>query len=108
LDYVKLVTEDKLREDYQLVRSLLFTKQRDWAHEKEFRIFRRNYPAGAVPFDKGILKRIIFGARCGPLEFDLVRQWLKEWPHDVVFSKCKQTEDSFELDVEDFDAVSAS
>ncbi|ACD91483.1 hypothetical protein Clim_2463 [Chlorobium limicola DSM 245] len=91
----------------QMVRSLLFTKHYEWAHEEEFRIFRRKVPASAVQFDKTIVTRVIFGCRTTSDDIDLVRSWLAGWPSDVVLSKAETATDQFNLRVIDFETVKA-
>ena len=91
----------------QLLRSLLFTKHHEWAHEEEFRIFRRNVPASSVQFDRKLLSKVIFGCRTKPEDVALVRGWLAGWPSDVVLSKAETSIDQFNLRINDFDIVKA-
>jgi hypothetical protein len=95
----------RLRNTSALVRNLIFTKSQDWAHEQEFRIFRRNVAQSAVAFDRKIISRVIFGYRTTTADVDLVRSWLKNWPSDVVLSKAAAAVDRFDLVVSDFDVV---
>ena len=89
----------------QLLRSLLFTKHHEWAHEQEFRILRRKIPASAVQFDKRIVTRVIFGCRTSIADVALVKSWLVGWPSDVVLSKAETSANQFNLNVKDFDIV---
>jgi hypothetical protein len=98
----------KLRHSQQLVISMLFTKQKDWEPEDEFRIFRRNHAASSVGFEKRILKKVILGCKTGEAEQELVKKWLKDWPHDVILAKCFQKDGAFELEIRDLETISGS
>jgi|GEM_PF-2568870 len=101
LNYLKVYGTD------QLLRSLLFTKHHEWAHEKEFRIFRRKVAASTVQFDKRIVTRVIFGCRTSSADVALVKGWLVGWPSDVVLSKAETSANQFNLHIKDFDIVKA-
>lgn len=95
----------RLRNTDKLVRHLLFTKSREWSHEEEFRIFRRKVPKSAVSFDRKLLTRIVFGCKAKSIDIDIVKNWLKGWPSDVLLSRAQPATDRFELIVTDFDVV---
>ncbi len=102
LNYLKLYGSD------QLLRSLLFTKHRKWAHEEEFRIFRRNVPPSAVRFDKALITRVILGCKTGSDDVALVRDCLSGWPTDVVLSKAELASDDFNLHIREIETVKGS
>jgi hypothetical protein len=88
-----------------MAQNTIGVKARRWVHEKEYRIFRPQMPAGAVPFAPKILKRVILGAKTGDKEMDLVKGWLKEWPTPVVLSKAEADARSFTLNIHDIETV---
>lgn len=98
----------RLYDKPELVFNTLFTKHLEWAHEEEFRIFRRNVPASTVVFEKKLVTRIIFGCKAGQEEIDLVKGWLDDWPSDVVLAKAKIATNKFELEIEDFETVAGT
>ena len=103
LNYHRLYnTNDKL------LRHMLFTKSPEWKHEEEFRIFRRKVPKSTSPFDRKLLTRVILGCKTKTADVDLVKDWLKGWPSDVILSKTEPATDKFELLVTDFDVVKGS
>lgn len=88
---------------HQLVKSLMFTKFDGWIHENEFRVFRKGVAASSVEFPAPMLKRVIFGARTGSAEVDLVKHWLGSHGHPVILAKAKVSADTFGLEVSDFE-----
>ena len=88
-----------------LAQNLIGTKAKGWGHEKEFRIFRRQLPAGAVPFAPKILKRVILGAKTGDKEMERIKGWLKGWPTPVILSKAEADAKSFKLNIRDIETV---
>jgi len=92
----------------QLLRSLLFTKHHEWAHEQEFRILRRKVPASSVQFDRNLLTRVIFGCRTVSEDVALIRSWLVAWPSEIILSKAETASDQFDLRINDFDTVGGS
>ena len=88
-----------------MAKNLFGTKAKSWEHEKEFRIFRRQLPAGAVPFAPRILKRVILGAKTGDREMDQVKGWLKGWQTPVILSKAEADAKSFTLNIRDVETV---
>ncbi len=106
VEYLSNVPElnyHRLYGKHQLIFSLIFTKFEDWKHEKEFRIFRRNVAAGAVKFPERMLTKIIFGARTGKDEVDMVKSWLGSRTHPVVLSKIEPSKSNFALEVNDIE-----
>jgi hypothetical protein len=95
----------RLYDDHQMIRSLIFTKHREWEHENEFRIFRRRVPASSAKFPKSLIKRVILGCRTTADDLALVKSWLVGWPTKVVLSKVKEADDRFELQIEDLEEV---
>jgi hypothetical protein len=89
----------------QLLVSMIFTKHHEWQHEEEYRIFRKGIPASSVVFEKKLIPKIVFGCRTEQRDVDLVTKWLAGWPTDVILSKATQRNDSFDLDVVDFDLI---
>ncbi len=87
----------------QLIKSLMFTKFDGWRHEVEFRIFRKGVAASTVGFPATMLKRVIFGARTGSAEVDLVKHWLSHHGHPVILAKAEGAAGRFGLDVSDFE-----
>ena len=88
---------------HQLIKSLMFTKFDGWQHEEEFRVFRKGVAASTVEYPAPMLKRIIFGARTGSAEIDVVKQWLSSHGHPVIFAKAEVSGDRFALTVSDFE-----
>ncbi len=93
----------RLYDTTQLVKSLMFTKFDGWRHEEEFRVFRKGVAASSVEFSAPMLKRIIFGARAGSAEVDLVKHWLGSHGHPVILAKAEVSAATFGLDVSDFE-----
>jgi len=87
----------------QLVKSLMFTKFNEWSHEKEFRVFRKGVAASYVEFPALMIKRVIFGARTGSAEVDLVKHWLDSHGHPVILAKAEVSASTFGFDVSDFE-----
>ena len=87
----------------QLVKSLMFTKFNGWRHEEEFRVFRKGVAASSVEFPALMMKRVIFGARTGSAEVDLVKHWLGSHGHPVILAKAEVSAGTFGLDVSDFE-----
>lgn len=102
LDYSQITGTD------QLVKSLILTKAKCWAHENERRVFRRNVPPGLESFPAESLTRVIFGCRCSHTDIDLVKSWLAGWPSSVSLAMAKPKGDSFNLVIEDFETLSAN
>lgn len=88
---------------HQLIKSLMFTKFVGWRHEEEFRVFRRGVASSTVEFPASMLKRVIFGARSGSAELDLVKHWLSYHGHPVILAKADVSTGKFGLDVYDFE-----
>lgn len=86
-----------------MITNMIFTKHHEWEHEAEFRIFRHRLSAGLAKFERTQLKRIIFGCNTSINDEKLVKDWLKNWPNEVKFAKCYQSDTSFELDIRDID-----
>lgn len=101
LNYHRLINSDP----DELVRSIIFTKQHDWKHEEEFRIFRRNVSASAVQFPESLLTRVVFGCRTSEEDVDLVKSWLSDWPSEVILAKAKQADNSFDLEVKEIGKI---
>lgn len=101
LNFLKLFAFDPKK----MVKTLLGTKAINWKHEKEFRIFRPQMPAGAIPFAPNILKRVILGAKTDDDKMALVKGWLKEWPTPVILSKAEADAKSFTLNIRDVETV---
>ncbi len=101
LNFLKLFAFDPKK----MVKTLLGTKAINWKHEKEFRIFRPQMPAGAIPFAPQILKRVILGAKTDDDKMALVKGWLKEWPTPVILSKAEADAKSFTLNIRDVETV---
>ena len=97
LNYHRLYGSDRL------VKHIIFSKHHEWEHEDEYRIFRRGTMPSAVPFDSGILTRVVFGCKTEADDILLVKEWLKRWPTDVVLSRATEVSNKFELDIIDFD-----
>ena len=89
----------------RIVRSLIFTKSAEWAHENEFRIFRRNIPSSTVCFDRTLLTKVVFGCKTDQADVDLVKKWLKGWPSAVTLAKTDPNPRNFELDIHDIEIV---
>ncbi|BCX49779.1 TPR domain-containing protein [Haloferula helveola] len=105
LNYLRLY--DKT-ESHELVNSIIFTKHHEWAHEDEYRIFRKGVPPSIVSINKSLVTRVIFGCRSTEPDVDLVKGWLVGWPTDVVLARATECRDRFELEVVDFDCVKAN
>lgn len=99
LNYHRLYGSD------QLLKSIIFTKHHEWAHEEEFRIFRRRIPAASVQFERKLLTRVVFGCKTTQAEVDLVKGWIVDWPTDVMLSKAETAKDRFELVINDFELI---
>jgi hypothetical protein len=95
----------RIRKTDKLIPHLIFTKSKEWEHEEEFRIFRRNIAKSSVPFDRKLITRIIFGCKTTNVEVEIVKDWLKNWPSKIVLSKAVPSTDRFELQINDFDMV---
>ncbi len=93
----------RLYDNRQLVKSLMFTKFDGWRHEEEFRVFRKGISASSVEFPAEMLKRVIFGARTGSAEVDLVKHWLGSHGHPVILAKAEVSVGTFGLNVSDFE-----
>lgn len=104
LDYIKLSGKTSSDEE-NYVKSLMLTKSKEWAYEKEVRIFREDVPAGAVPFKPEILKRVIFGLKAGAKEIRQVKEWLKDWPTPVVLAKAEPDEHAFKLNITNTETI---
>jgi len=89
----------------EMVQNLIGIKARDWGHEKEYRIFRRQLPAGTVPFAPQILKRVILGAKTDDDKMALVKGWLKDWPTPVILAKAEPDAKAFKLNIRDVETV---
>lgn len=98
LNYLRLEGEAR-------VLNVIGVKAKKWKYEEEFRIFRHQMPAGAVPFAPNILKRVILGAKTNGDEMALVKGWLKDWPTPVVLSKADADAESFKLNIHDVEMV---
>ena len=95
----------KLHDDPQLSKTLIFTKAACWGHEKEYRVFRPNTPAGLVEFSPANLKRITFGPRASEEEEGIVMGWLADWPTKVTLTRTRLSTQRFELIPEDFSVI---
>ncbi|MCC5790927.1 MAG: DUF2971 domain-containing protein [Opitutales bacterium] len=87
----------------QLIKSLMFTKFDGWRHEEEFRVFRKGVAASTAEFPATMLKRVIFGARTGSAEIDLVKHWLSHHGYPVILAKVVAAVGRFGLDISDFE-----
>jgi len=101
LNYIRLYGKP------EIVFNTIFAKSHEWAHEQEFRIFRREVGEGLVNFEGKMLTRIIFGCRSSKKEIDLVKSWLAGRKSDVILSIAKESPNKFELEIEDFETVRA-
>jgi hypothetical protein len=97
----------RIRKTDRLVRHLIFTKSHEWAHEEEFRIFRRKVAKSSVPFERSLITKVIFGCKTSDADVNLVKSWLKNWPADVILAKAEPATDRFELVIRDFELVKA-
>lgn len=88
-----------------MITDLLFTKQKEWEHEREFRIFRRNIAPSKVKFSPQLLTRVILGSKTTPEDVELIKSWLHDWPTPVSLAKATQSTSSYSLVIEDFDTV---
>jgi hypothetical protein len=91
-----------------LTRTLLFAKHHEWAHEKEFRIFRHKCGASRVRFPNKLITRVILGCKTGGEEISLVTEWLKDWPTPITISKATRAENAFALHIEDIKHLKAT
>jgi hypothetical protein len=89
----------------QIVHSLMFTKQKDWSHEQEVRIFRLGVKAAAAPFERSMVSHIIFGCKANEAEVLLVKDWLRDWPVDVTLSKAEQVQGKFDLEIKYLETI---
>ncbi|MEI6891630.1 MAG: DUF2971 domain-containing protein [Pontiella sp.] len=100
LNYLKLRNNDD-----ELINSLIFTKFNEWSHEDEFRIFRRKVQASNVTFKKELLTRVIFGCKTDKNDINLVKEWLKGWPSNVILEKAEIKPDQFELEITHLETI---
>ncbi|PQJ27447.1 DUF2971 domain-containing protein [Rubritalea profundi] len=97
LNYHRLYGSEKL------LTNLIFSKFKEWNHEDEFRIFRRNMAESSVKFPQKMLTRIIFGSRTGQDEIDLVKTWLSARTNPVILAKIEPSKKDFSLNIVDFE-----
>lgn len=98
----------KLRGSEELVKNLIFAKIDEWEHEDEYRIYRRLVAPSAAPFDSKQLSRVIFGCKAEPSCIELVKEWLTEYPTDVILARATTSPSDFALTIEDFDIVAGT
>jgi len=88
--------------DYDALFDAMLVKADFWAYEQEHRLFRREVLGGdgLETFAPDRLDGIIFGARCGPDEQDLVRNWVEERGLEVEFLKAVPDAKRFRVTIE--------
>lgn len=88
-------------DDYARIFDAMLVKADFWTYEQEHRLFRRKVLGGAghEAFPPDRLDGVIFGARCGPDERAMVREWVAERGIPVEFLEAKPNPQRFRLEV---------